>query len=202
MAVTDNFTGTDDTTLPVYSGNWVNPKSASYWDCYLKTNAATAHVGGGIAFSIYTGVAFANDQYSQATVVNLASSAQYLTVRTAVNTINTGYGGGASFSTNALYRIIRFSDGTTLAAHGSQAMTIGDVVQLSVTGSILTLIVNGSTILTTSADTTFTSGSPGMQLTDTASPTQPLFDNWGGDDVGVTPVPPVPVRRMVSLIYS
>jgi chitodextrinase len=73
---------------------------------------------------------------------------------------------------------------TLLASHASQNMASGDVVRLTVSGSTLTLRVNGTDILSAN-DTTLTGGAPGLGGAASTSP-QGAWDNWSGDDVAGT----------------
>lgn len=183
---TDNFTGTDGTSLPTYdAAAWKNPNSGTYNDLFIKTNAVR---GANIGNVINISTTWPNDQYSQAVVVAVTpTGSMYVTTRWTDGQVSVGYGGGALVSGSLLYRIIRFNDAATLAIHGSQNITIGDVVRLQAVGTTIKLFVNTIEILS-AIDSTHVSGNAGLFIDD-AGATNPMWDTWEGGSISTdTPI--------------
>lgn len=187
MAVTDDFTGTNDTILPTYSANWSVIAPSSLNNCEIRANAVASI---GSAGNRYSGRTWANNQYSQGVVVALADQEWAVVVRAATTDTLTLYCGGiipGQLGHNR-YGIWKRVAGvhTQIATHGSQSMAVSDVVRLSIEGTSLTLKVNGIDIVGPSTDSDIAAGQAGIRLHHSVVDT-PVLDTWEGDDIGTTP---------------
>jgi hypothetical protein len=155
----------------IFNNAWSPPDVNTDGNCWVGGQASGS-------------VIFGPDQFSQATIVNIASSVTYIGVRNlgvasfggSINSYYGGKGGGA------LYQIDRYisGSGATLAT-GTHNPTIGDVVRLEIRGNVLTLYVNG-TFECTAIDNTFTTGSPSLACNG-GTVGVPLWDDWSGGDL-------------------
>ena len=147
----------------------------------IVSNAVASDEGGGNPSAAYWNAnSFANDQYSQATVLHAAgtgSGGSGVTVRW-VN----GVGGYAATFHGSTWDIrFLYSNGNaTLLTSGSGTFADNDVIKLQIIGSTLTLFQNGTSIGTTT-DTTYVSGHPGMY--DVSYALTSFLDDWSGGNV-------------------
>jgi hypothetical protein len=183
VLASDAFTDTDGTVLTSHSANWSIQNGGEQFK--ILSNAVGVTATGNLRGNRYSGITWPDDMYSQATVVNVAASMQGVTVRASSPNIWEFYFGGADAndSGNNIYRIIKYIAGvyTNLAAHASQTIQAGDVVKLSVQGTSLSLVVNGSEIVT-ATDSSLTAGQAGI-LAFHSDTTTPLWDTWEGGDL-------------------
>lgn len=128
--------------------------------------------------SKYSGASFSNDQYSEV-VTNNAANNTYVLVRA----------NGADY----YYAIVRASFGDyhvnkwvggvdTNLVNGSVSSAIGDTIRLEISGTGLTLKLNGATV-DTASDSSIASGSPGIGSSDPGS----RIASWAGGDLGGSP---------------
>lgn len=166
---------------------------ATDWVVQATANETAGTVSGGVwnTNNLQCGVrrikeTYAGDHSSQVTV--LAATGVYdvsARVRCQAGNVRTYYAGGADTnnSGNSVYRIWMYVANvwTSLANHASQTTAVNDIVKLSVAGSLLTLNVNGTDILSVT-DTTLTGGMPGFG--GGAATATALIDNWIGVNTG------------------
>jgi hypothetical protein len=183
VLASDAFTDSDGTLLTSHSANWSIQNGGE--QLKVLSNAVGVTATGNLRGNRYSGITWPNDMYSQATVVNVAASMLGVTVRCGSPNVWEFYFGGADANNhgNNIYRITKWIAGveSNLAAHASQVMQAGDVVKLSVQGTSLSLVVNGSEIVT-ATDSALTSGQAGI-LAFHSDTTTPLWDTWEGGDI-------------------
>ncbi|HUH21370.1 MAG TPA: hypothetical protein VLZ09_05815, partial [Gaiellaceae bacterium] len=130
---------------------------------------------------------YASTHSSQARITNLTT--QYnISVRVRCQAGSRSYYAGGSApndSGNSVYRIWKWVGAawTSIVNHPSQVPVVGDVMKLSVTGTALSLVVNGVEILSTT-DGALTGGAPGLGGGAVVFPTS-LLDDWVGTGGGV-----------------
>jgi hypothetical protein len=177
---TDNF----NRAGPGLGGNWTQTTSEN--TLVIASNHIEFGSAGSDAGNLYTGSAFANDQYSQLTLPVIA---------TAGGGVGTGIGVGVREANGArtYYRVVCCAAGTELGkvvsgsftslGTDSTAWADGDIVRLEVSGTSITVKRNGATIggLTTT-DGDIGSGSASMKYSSAASGT-PTADDWDGGDI-------------------
>lgn len=193
-AVTDNFdTGTNGDLLSTYSVNWAIAWSTEVNEARIRKPASEAGVGtdGFHDAAMYVGRTWANDQYSQVAIIDTTAFLVAACVRMDTGgSTRTGYCGG--YDNEALghnrYTIFKWVSGTltTLATHGSTTAANSDVIKLTVTGTSLSLSVNGTPDVVTATDSDIASGNAGINING-ASTTLRYLDDWAGDDVSSTP---------------
>ena len=177
----DKVGGSDDFTTDRLALDWA-----------VQTGESTGSVAGGTwRAENFTGghrrtaESYTADQYAQATVTNLTNMARISVRVRCASAANTYYAGGAdpNDTGNSLYRIWKLVAGTwtSLIAHASRVIVVGDVVRLTVVGSTLSLTVNGAVILTTT-DSSIATGQPGFGG-GAVSPPQSQWDNWSAANV-------------------
>ena len=191
---TDSFGGSNGTVLHTYDANWIADTITFYNDCSIR---GTPGVGGTPACGNHRiGQTWTNDQFAQLTVdgTTVASNTFVVMVRFTV-TAGNGYTGGAPVQGGStIYRIGRLDANvfTTLAAEsGSTTIQAGDIVNLQVEGTVLTLKVTrgGSDAFTpfsydTAGDATkYSTGNPGMVFQNTDG-TVRLAGSWVAGSVG------------------
>lgn len=175
-------TGSDNFTTDTLGTDWA-----------VQTGESTGSVAGGVwRAENFTGghrrtaETYTADQYSEGTVTSLTGLARISVRVRCAAAAQTYYAGGADPNDegNSLYRIWKLVAGTyaSVAVHASQTPAVSDVVRLSVTGSTLTLSVNGTVILT-QADVSIATGQPGFGG-GAATPPQSQWDTWSAADVG------------------
>jgi hypothetical protein len=174
----DNFDRADSSTL---GANWTEPTTGTSNSFAIVSNQAQTPASTGTG-ALWSATTFTATQFSKVTFVNIASTYQMVTVRHASG-VETYYAGGRNSSdfVDSKYHIWKVVSGTntSLAVTASQVAAAGDVVELDVSGTNLTLIVNGITILTVS-DSAIASGQPGMVARHSAALV--VFDDWSGGD--------------------
>ena len=186
--VTDNFTGTNGTALPTYSANWGSFASLRINDAQIFGNGVNSN-GAVPTGDQYKGRTWANDHYSQLTVITaITAGDEFWAVIVRADTggtERTGYFGGADIANlgHARYSIWKWVANvrTQLATHASQTIATNDMVKLSVVGSTLTLNVNSTDILTVS-DSAITSGAAGLYLWGDSATTT-YMDSFVGADI-------------------
>ena len=191
-AVTNNNTAaayTDD--FEAYSAGQLDGDGK--WTVALNT-VFVRDVAGDMRFSSNTNSAhnaviyndaFADDQYSQMVVDAVSASTSAISVGVRCS------GSGATFDgymvkvvqSNTLY-LYRFDDGTaTQITTGNNDDTIapGDIIRLEVSGSALTVKVNGITIINAYSDATYSSGKAAIGGFSDLEAAR--GDDWAGGDL-------------------
>ncbi|HET7157818.1 MAG TPA: hypothetical protein VFI62_02410 [Burkholderiales bacterium] len=174
----DDFNRVDSTGL---GANWGSVGSISF---DVKTNqasnAATLNVQ-----NHYTGVAFPNDQWAQATVKVKTSTSWIAVTARASGTVNTYYAGGCDpldFGGSEARRIWKNVAGTrTSLATEAINVAVNDVLRLEVQGTTIKLFVNGVERLS-AVDAAIASGSPGMLGRASAGTDVQQFDDFSAGD--------------------
>lgn len=192
-AASDAFTGTDGTLLPTYDANWST--AANFVDLSIQSNGAGSKNLNEFEGDLYSGIAWSNNHYSQATLSAVASLIQFVFVRGITVTRNL-YASGKDTNdwANANYHIWKYVSGTpTDLLDTAVAIGTADVVYLDASGTSITLKQNGSQIGNVT-DSAIASGSPGISAYhDTAS--VKLFDDWSAADLAAGP----PLRTLLGV---
>jgi len=179
----DDFTGTAGANLHTYDANWVLAGSA--WCTDLKISAptnggvGTGSGGPGLSCTYRTGKTWTNDQYAQLTVVALPTGGSGVCVRVSIDGTNKMQGYClATTQANSDYRLLKYTAGNqvTLFDYTSNIMTTTDIINLQIIGTTLTPKVNGI-VLATQTDTTWSTGSPGIVVTD-GTTGKKIFSTW------------------------
>lgn len=175
---TDDFNRADAGTL---GANW----TAKRHNPGIFSNQVDVTVASDENISRYSGVAWPNDQWAQATCVvgAAATRVQAVGIRLEAAASRQGYYGGHDrFNTGDGARRIWKWVGATWTSLASESINIAasDVIYVEVQGSTLKLFVNGVERLS-STDTSLTLGQAGMIVGDAAVDVA-LLDDWSGGD--------------------
>jgi hypothetical protein len=177
----DDFNRANAATL---GANWTQAKGDSARHGILG-NQADAN-GAADCGDYYSATAFGGDQFSQATVVAVASLLQAVTVRGITSGVNRDrYNGGHDFNDtgNKRHRIYKYVGGvwTSLGAHASEDLTAGHVARLEAVGTGLDLKINGVSKVATT-DASLASGQPGLYSVHGVADVA-MWDDWSGGDL-------------------
>ena len=170
---TDAFTGTNGTTPP--SASWTNLDNGMQ----IQSNRCVGTVDVAVNIAYYSGAAFGNDQYSEATLYHGgAGGRSLLCVR--VNGSGDLYYADINVdaSTTTIWKRVSGSY-TQLGANLGQAFG-GLVYKLEVIGTSIKLYEGGVQFGATQTDSDITTGKPGLGATTTAEG----WDDWTGADTG------------------
>ena len=147
---------------------------------------------------------FNNNQYSLVTITTVAAGVSGgPTVRAGVNGANpAGYLWFYPNTANTM-RLYRWNgDGansyTQIGSDYSVTVNAASILKLAVSGTTLTPTVDGAD-QTTQTDSTWDSGSAGLQVYGVGA-SQPPFDTWEGGNVGVGPTPQL-LGNIKRIIY-
>jgi hypothetical protein len=196
--VSGSFTANRTHTLPDVSG--IVPVSSYLNSSYDNFNRANGAIGGNwtvtdggfnVASSAVIGTAgtnlaywsvniFSNAQFAQVAVASLNGTTDFVGVQVLMSPAGNGYTCVENSATLLLQKMTAFS-GANLTTSTS-AGALGDILRLEVTaGGVLTCSRNaGGTITSiTATDTTYTSGSPGMEHFGSVA----SMDNWSGGNL-------------------
>jgi hypothetical protein len=177
----DNFNRANGIGL---GANWTQPAGTSnQFD--ISSNAAIPHsAASGDSYDAYTAITWPNDQWSQAnlTVSGTAGGGNGigLAVRLATGQ-KTGYRTSLDHATSSnvdLSKVVN-NTSTDLGLTSLASWTDGDLWELDILGTTLTLFHSGATQATTS-DSAITSGNAGIFFS--TSETSASLDNWAGGD--------------------
>lgn len=138
---TDAFTGTTGDDLDVYnSTNW---QSNAQND--IDTNAAAADANiGNYGFSAVNGITFADDQYSEATVLGLHGS-RGIGVACRIDS-DTFHDDGYLFECRTgATQLASMVTGTTSQLSSASTIATNDVIRIEAEGTTITAYINGST---------------------------------------------------------
>jgi hypothetical protein len=184
---TDTFSGTAATNLHTYNANWENsPYSSACNDGKIST--PNGGVAGFASCDDRTGFTWTNNQFAQATLGTISgSNTTMVCVRAAGSSGHlTGYCGGAETHISSTTYYIQRSDqpgGFTTLQTYSQTPALGDIVNLQIKGSVLTLKVNGVALSPTATDTTYTTGNPGIDVDSGSGSTVNQLNTWSAGSV-------------------
>ena len=186
LPASDTFTGTNGTQLTAYSANW----TLNAGDLDIQTNAVSPDGGNyfGTVAAHWNADSFDNDQYAQITVVALSAAELWNFIGVSVR---------AHASAATFYTFFGGSDGTYLYKQvaGSEnqigsvaaAVSVNDVLKLTVSGTTLTPNKNGSTTGTPGAqtDSSIASGYAGLggYSGDSGARTNTRGDSWEGGNL-------------------
>lgn len=179
----DNFNRANEN--PLGNGVWSTASGQNPWQ--IVSNAATPTVVAGTDDrSYYSGIAWPNDQYSQAKLtVNLATGAgsgNGLSVRQS-SSVDSSYGLIVDHGATTNVAIIRRVAGVgAVILSVTQAWTDGATWRFEVQGTALRGYLNGALVISTT-DPNITSGSPGLWLS--TDVTSALADDWEGGDFSI-----------------
>ena len=174
---TDSFGGTDTNTLTTYNANWVAQDTVNTQNLTIQGTPGVGAVNNSTYGASYrTGQTWTDDQWAELTIDGTVSSYMFL-VGVRVKSDNTwfGYYCGVDNGVDNNYGIFQwsgFGNGNRLATV-AQAKAAGDVVNCEVVGTVITLRVNTTSIVTydtVSDGTKFSTGNPGLAITDISGP--------------------------------
>lgn len=185
----DAFTDTDGVRLFAHNASWTAERNSNNAQIFSnKLRGATENAG---LTTIYrwAGDTFSNDQYAQGVVAQVGMGYQGVVVRWAAGSQDGYY----SLSQNADRAIVRTIAGSDHAlTFDAGALVANDLQRLEMSGNVISLKVNGSTIQSTT-DNTFTSGYAGLTFFDNATTTE--MDDWEGGNLASAPIAPPTHRR-------
>lgn len=186
---TDSFNGTNGNVLSTYNANWVKQNPAVDEVIIAGTPGIGVNPASSPNADYRTGKTWTNDQWAEFTLDSTNTLGQIVQVQVRAQTNNTvsGYVGGPNFFGASHHFIQRYDSGsaTTLLDTGVVAQK-GDVVNLQIVGSVLTISVNGSSIGTydTASDgTKYSTGNPGLFLQDGGTPSTRFAGSWRAGSV-------------------
>lgn len=195
VLASDNFNRGDSTGL---GANWAQqPGSGNQFD--ISSLKAVPHsASSGDSISQYTAFgAFPNDQYAKVKVTVNGTSGGGSGLGTAVRmsgSANTLYGFVADHAASGNVHIFKRISGSFVdLVNVTQAFTDGDYFEFRAQGTTLSVIYNGSTILSTT-DPDIASGLPGIYFS--TAETSASGDDWEAGDFTVAAAP---VSRGISL---
>ena len=196
--VSGSFTGNRTHTLPDVSG--IVPVTSYLNSSYDNFNRANAAIGGnwtvtdggfnvasnavlgtgGVNLAYWSANIFSNAQFAQVAVAPLSGTTDFVGVQVLMSPAGNGYTCVENSTSLLLQKMTTFAGAnlTTSATAGA----VGDILRLEVTaGGVLTCSRNaGGTITSiTATDTTYTSGSPGMEQFGSVA----TMDNWSGGNL-------------------
>jgi hypothetical protein len=168
-----------------------NGVAGSNWTTYRGTFAVTddqlayTATPGNEGMMAWTGASFNSDQHSRITAAKAtANSTDYgpaVRIQSAGN--NAFYWATVDTGTTFILYVSNPSTGTTTTvASVAGGWAVGDILDLTVVGTTLTLYKNGTNILS-GTDANLSGGAPGVAVS-TATVPQSLMDNWTGGNTG------------------
>jgi hypothetical protein len=143
--------------------------------------ASNAVIGtGAVNLAYWSANPFANTQFAQVAVASLNGTTDFVGVQVLMSPGGNGYTCVENSASLLLQKMTAFS-GANLTS-SSTAGAVGDILRLEVTAAgVLTCSRNANGTITsiTATDTTFTSGSPGMEHFGSVA----TMDNWSGGNL-------------------
>jgi hypothetical protein len=169
---TDNFGGTAGTALPAYNAKWAN--ITNFNNCAISPSGGG--LGGNDCVNRNTGQTWTNNQWVEAKVESVGTR-MMLGVRNNSTDWDNGYQAGSwSFALgDTKYYIIKRTDSVSQAAVAGPStanMQVGDVVNLEVDGTMITLRVNGKIVLGPVRDADHSTGNVFITATTTSGTTK------------------------------
>lgn len=172
----DTFTVADGTELHAYNASWTQIRSDV---AEIVSNAVVLRAGGSEGAYKWDGDTFTADGYVQAKIVN-ASNYGGISFRT-TGTSNANYNGYLALTDGGAIDLQIVTNGTRAGIQGGMgSIANGDTLKLEVVGSSLKVYVNGVQVGTTSTDSTYSSGQPGMWWLGAGATS---IDNWTADKI-------------------
>lgn len=174
---TDNFNRADAANL---GANWtVGPGGAQTLG--VTSNQCAVKASGADSRNYYSGIAWPNDQYSQAAALQ---AVDYSAVDTRQSAAANSFYGAAVFSafgpaTNIELAKVVTGSYTSLTS-GTAAVALNDVIRCEAQGTTVRFLVNGVQKLTTT-DAALSSGNAGLMGT-TSAGAEPTWEDWEGGD--------------------
>lgn len=181
LPATDAFTGTSGTSLPTYSGSWTVNNGAFA----IRSNNVGGSSAGNECGARWNADTFNNDQYSQATLIGVPSTAAAIgpACRVATGGAATYYGvyydGGASPSRGFLFKMVA---GTwTQIGTNISGVALNSVIKIDASSTTITAYDDGVSVKS-GTDSAIASGSAG--LTAYGADSTATEDNWEGGNLG------------------
>ena len=178
---TDNFTRANAGTL---GANWTAINSIS--SLQIVSNTAESNTTSAYNGNFYSAITFPNDQWSQCTISSIVSGGTPIAlcvVRVQAAAESFYYlqisGDGTTSCTIGKFAAGTKTDLTSSCTPPHHPLIAGDQLTLTVVGSTLTGYLNGFKILQV-ADTTYTSGSPGVVQYPGGLVTNITYSGWSG----------------------
>lgn len=175
---TDDFNRADSTGL---GANWTTITGKTSLN--ILTNAAVSTAGGNDG-NYYNAVAWPNDQWSQATLVDRAAGRNAVKVRVAA-AAETYYAGGSDVTDfgNQQQRLWKTVAGVrTSLATNATLLIATDLVYVEARGTTIKLFINGVEVLS-AIDSDIASGNAGIGFGDAVAGGGD-WDGWSGGDFG------------------
>ncbi|MEK7634831.1 MAG: hypothetical protein AAB446_00115 [Patescibacteria group bacterium] len=175
LVVTDNFNRADEN--PLGNGNWT--VATGFQPLKIVNNQVQPAFAFGITqIEYWSSNTFNDNQYSQATIVNLANACGL-----ALNfSGNNGYTAWYHGSDDVRLQQVTNGTPTTLTTWGSLGIGAGQVMKLTNVGGVITLYLNGSQKGTyDDSASPVTGGSPGLETYGTSFVA--TFDDWEGGNI-------------------
>jgi hypothetical protein len=196
--VSGNFTANRTHTLPDVTG--IVPVTSYLNSSYDNFNRANAAIGGnwtvtdggfnvasnvvlgtgGVNLAYWSANLFSNTQFAQVAVASLNGTTDFVGVQVLMSPSGNGYTCVENSASLLLQKMTAFSGANLTSSTSTGA--VGDILRLEVTAAgVLTCSRNaGGTITSiTATDTTYTSGSPGMEQFGSVA----TMDNWSGGNL-------------------
>lgn len=178
VSVSDDFNRANATSL---GGNWTLNKGTFG----INTNALYPRTASDDCAAFWNAASFAANQFAQGTITAIAADSFAIGVAVRCNTsaVASFYFAYAyrNVSPNVDVEIGKYVSGTYTSLTTTTGWVVNDVLRLEISGTTLTLKRNGST-LTTTSDSSLSSGSPGISGYGSSSANAKL-DNWSGGDL-------------------
>jgi hypothetical protein len=185
--LTDTFVDTAGTALEAHTATganggwaWTNTGTAGAADIGAANQLKLALDVNTLYLAIGVG---SNDQFAQCTLEHVTVNSFQLAVRASFAAGNPTFYGARS--TSGGYQLFKNVAGvfTQLGADAGTA-AIADVVKLQAVGTTISVVVNGSTIIS-QVDAAISSGVPGLQVRNgDGAPLDPWVQNFTADAVG------------------
>jgi hypothetical protein len=180
QAATDNFTRANEN--PLNPADWeVAPTitgSSPFAPLQIIGDQCVASTLASECAEVYIGIPFGNDQFSQITLGDIASGGSVgLFVRSSAAGLYSVDVGGPLGAGVEIDLIVANQTGESLLGSYIGTVNVGDTVGLNVTGSTITVYLNGTPIITIN-DTTLTTGLPGIFCVPNAVVTDSAITEW------------------------
>lgn len=184
ILATDAFTRANAADL---GANWTRmPGVAAGEELGIQGNAADVVTASTDCGDRYSAISWPNDQYSKATISNLASSLGVMARCATSGATKNFYAGGnnvnefGGLTTDIhLWKVVA-GVVTQLGSTGAGILAIGDTVEIRAQGTTITLLVNGVSKVT-ATDSAHATGAAGLMALHTFV-NLAIWDNWEGGD--------------------
>ena len=184
---TDNFTDTDDVSLPTHNANWATFVPAELNPMKIRSNGASYSGGSGV---VWNGITWPNNQWAQATIGVVLNQFNGLLLRAdPTNAARNCYIAGQlpGFVAHNRHCIGRLAAGAwqgTVWVHASQVVQAGDVIYVEIQGTTLKYFCNGVELTPGGGvtDSNLASGDVGMYAQDSGTPNLVAWDTFTAGD--------------------